>query len=89
MRNLCIVTDPKCDSTYCIFYLWISPEGPDVDLARADGTNRVDDDGDEGLLVILVEHLGGHIDARQPAAVPRVTVVPADHVLLTANLTDG
>lgn len=49
-----------------------------------DSTNH---DGDEGVLVLLVRHLGRHVDTREPAPVPRVRVVPADRVLETANLT--
>jgi hypothetical protein len=49
-----------------------------------DSTNH---DGDEGVLVLLVRHLGRHVDTREPAPVPRMRVVPADRVLETPNLT--
>ena len=44
-------------------------------------------DGNEGVLVLLVRHLGRHVDAREPAPIPRMRVVPADRVLKTPNLT--
>ena len=38
-------------------YLWISSEGAQVDLAGRDCPHWIDDDGHEGLLELLVEHL--------------------------------
>lgn len=50
------------------------------------GANGVDDDSQKGFLVLLVQHLSGTVDTRHPAAVPRVAVVPAHHILQPAHL---
>lgn len=36
----------------------------------------------------MVEHLSADIDARQPAPITRVTVVPANGILQTADLRE-
>ena len=38
------------------------------------------------LLELLVGHLSAHINAREPTAVTRVTVVPTHTILKTTNL---
>lgn len=40
----------------------------------------------EGLLKLLIEHLGTDVDAREPAAVAGVTVVPADGIFQASDL---
>ena len=45
-------------------YLWVGPEGADLNLASRDGTVGVHNNCKEGVLVCLLHHLRGHIDAR-------------------------
>lgn len=59
-------------------------EGADVDLAGGDGAVGVDDDGDEGVLELLVVELGVDVYTREPAAISRVRVVPSDGVFEAA-----
>lgn len=40
----------------------------------------------EGLLKLLIEHLGTDVDPREPAAVAGVTVVPADGIFQASDL---
>lgn len=54
-------------------------------VERVDGS-RTHDDGEEGVLELLVGLLGHDVDAREPAAVARVRVVPPDDVLGAADL---
>ena len=44
-------------------------------------TDEAHNNGNERIGEFLVVHLGVHIDARQPTAVPRMRVIPADCVL--------
>ena len=44
------------------------------------------DDGDEGILELLVVHLGVDVDTRQPASVARMGVVPTDGILQPSSL---
>ena len=55
---------------------WVSPKGPDLDLPGSHGPVRVDDDSEEGLLVLLVGHLRVDVDPGQPAPVAWVAVIP-------------
>lgn len=59
----------------------IRPECAQTYFAGRNGAHRIDDDGHEWLLEVLVQHLGGHIDAGQPASVSGMTVIPTDGVL--------
>ena len=43
-------------------------------------------DGYERLLELLVQHLGAHVDAREPTAVTRMTVIPPYGIFQSANL---
>ena len=52
----------------------------------SDWQNTTNHDGNKRVLVLLVRHLGRHIDTREPAPIPRMRVVPADRVLKTPNL---
>ncbi len=52
-----------------IFFAIGSPEGAQIDLAGGDSSHRVHHNGHEGVLEVLVEHLGRHIDTRQPATI--------------------
>lgn len=47
-------------------------------LSSAHSPEGVDDDGEPGLLELLVHLLRGAIDARQPAAIAWVAVIPAN-----------
>lgn len=42
--------------------------------------------GHKWLLKLLVKHLSADIDARQPASVTGVTVIPANRILQPTNL---
>mmetsp|Transcript_20368 Transcript_20368/g.51608 ORF Transcript_20368/g.51608 Transcript_20368/m.51608 type:complete len:284 (+) Transcript_20368:361-1212(+) len=61
--------------------LGVRPERADLHLAAGHGAHRVHHHRQEGLLVLLVHHLRGAVDAGQPAAVAGVRVVPPHHVL--------
>merc|ERR1711939_9215 len=66
--------------------LGVRAERADVNAPSRDRTVRVNDDGEEWVFPGLVRHLGLNVDAREPAAVARVRVVPANDVLKAANL---
>ncbi len=61
------------------------PEGVDDDLAL-DALDRVDDDGHGAVRQGLEALLRVHVDAGEPAAEPRVGVVPADDHLRPPRL---
>ena len=46
-------------------------------------------DGDKRFLELLVQHLCADINARQPAAIAWVTVVPANSILQPTHLFQG
>ena len=63
----------------------ISSEAPNLDLASAHRPLGVDHDCHPGAL--FLEHaLGGHVDAREPAAVSRVGMVPSHEILWPIHL---
>ena len=66
--------------------LWVCSKGANLDLAGRNGAVGVNDDGQEGVHVHLLSVLGAHIDARQPAAIARVAVVPAHNILVAPHL---
>ena len=66
--------------------LRVSSEGPEVDLPSRHGSDGVYHNGHPGLLVLLIQHLSPHINAREPAAIARVAVVPAQGILQTTHL---
>ena len=66
--------------------LWVSSKGAYLDLAGRNGAVGVDHNGQEGVHVHLLSVLGAYIDARQPAAVARVAVVPAHNILMAPHL---
>lgn len=41
---------------------WVSPERANLHLATCHGAHRVYHDGEEGLLVLLVQHLQGRVN---------------------------
>lgn len=43
--------------------------------------------GDKWFLELLVQHLSAHINARQPAPISRVAVIPANHIFQSPNLS--
>lgn len=67
-------------------YLGVGSESTEAHFASRDGSDGINDDGYKGLLEVLVQHLRRDIDARQPAAVPGVAVVPSNGIFLPANL---
>ena len=67
-------------------HFWIGAECPNVDLSSRHGLYRVHYNGHPRFLVLLVQHLGAHVDAREPAAIARVTVVPANGILHVSHL---
>lgn len=73
--NITVITD-----------LRISPESTQAHLPSRDGSDGVDDDCHKGLLEVLVEHLRGNVDSREPAAVARVAVVPTYCVFVSTHL---
>lgn len=60
--------------------LRVCPESADVHLPGADRPDWVDHNGHKGLLELLVDGLGVHVDSGQPAAVAGMRVVPADNL---------
>jgi hypothetical protein len=66
---------------YCVLPLRVGSESTDLHLPGRHCPYRIYHDGQEGLLVLLVQHLCGAINTREPAAIPRVAVVPAHHIL--------
>ncbi|KAH0445812.1 Mov34-domain-containing protein, partial [Aureobasidium melanogenum] len=65
----------------------VSSESANFDLAGADCTVWVDDNGDERVGKGLLGELSRNIDTTEPAAITRMTVVPADGVFELAGLT--
>lgn len=59
----------------------IRPERTNIHLARGDGAVRINHDGEEGVEELLLGHLRVDVDAGEPAAVPRVRVVPSEDVV--------
>jgi hypothetical protein len=66
--------------------LGIGPEGSQVDFAGRDGPHGIDHNCDERLLEILVQHLRGDVNATEPAAIPRMTVIPSNGIFQSSNL---
>ena len=62
----------------------VRPEGANVHLAGVDGAVGVNDNGEKGVLELLLHRLRLDVDSAEPAPVARVAVVPADDVLLPA-----
>ncbi len=46
-----------------LYYLRIRAKGTDLDFASSYGAMRVDNNGQEGLLVLLLNGLGRHVNA--------------------------
>lgn len=67
-------------------HFWISPESAQANFPRRNRANWIDNNRNERLLVALIGHLGRNIDARQPASVSRMAVVPPNSVLFPTNL---
>ena len=61
-------------------------EGSEIHFSGRNGPNRVHDDGHEWVLEVLVQHLCGDVDTREPTAVARVGVIPTNGVLQSAHL---
>jgi hypothetical protein len=60
-------------------------EGANFDTASRGRADGVDDNGEEGVFVRLMRQLRGDVNARQPAAVARMGVVPAHDGLWAMN----
>ena len=59
------------------------------DLPSRNGSGGVDNHRQPGLLILLVLQLSADIDAGEPATVPRVGMVPTDHVFEATDLRVG
>jgi hypothetical protein len=66
-------------------YLGVSAEGSNINLSSCNGAVRIYNDCQEGVAELLIDGLGAAVDARQPAAVARMTVIPAHHILQTPH----
>jgi len=67
----------------------VGTEAAYLNLARRHRALGIDDNGNERLLMSLVESLCADIDAREPAAVARVRVVPPADVLWALDALTG
>ena len=67
-------------------HFWIGAECPNVDLSSRHGLYWVHYNGHPRFLVLLVQHLGAHVNAREPAAIAGVTVVPTNGILHVSHL---
>ena len=66
-------------------HLWVGPEGANLNLASGDCPVGVHHNGQERVLVLLLGHLRANVDARQPASIAWVAVVPPYHVFQPAH----
>lgn len=67
-------------------YFRVSPERTKAHLPAWNSTHWINHNSHKRLLIVLIGHLRGHINTRQPTTIARMAVVPTNRVLFTPNL---
>lgn len=65
---------------------WICSKGTNLDFSSRNSSCWINNNCKKGLLILLVKHLCGNINAREPASITRMRMVPPNHIFQPTSL---
>lgn len=66
--------------------IWICPKCSNLNFPCWYCSCRINNNCQEGILKLLIQHLGRNINSRKPASIARVWVIPSYHILQPTSL---